>query len=334
MSLATDALIKKATTTTTNLSALIPQIWASLMELNLRRRAVLEQSLLVNTDLTVPGAGNQVFIPALPDIALADLLTEGTAQTATTLSNAASVSLTPVEYGKLIAVTRKALDRIKYDGMTAIIDRLAYAMSIRIESNIAALYNATASAGLPNSQVPFGGSALTTIPGLYPNGHTSANVVATDTMSADVLSRAVAKLQQYDNVPFPDGNYWMFLSPDSFQSLMMDANIRQDLRYAAPERLINGDQGVVYGVRLILSNYLPGATGNTVINENTSVPVIKNLLVGPRWAAIAYKRRPEVIIDPTLYDLGRLRQFGVLADFDIQLVHPERALVITTAKQF
>jgi hypothetical protein len=333
MSLATDALIKKATTLQTNLQSLVPQIWASLMELNLRRRAVLEQALLVNTDLTVPNAGDKVFIPALPDIALADLLTEGTSQSATTLSNAASVSLTPVEYGKLIAVTRKALDRIKYDGMVAIIDRLAYSMSIRLETNIAALYNATAGAALPNSQVPFGGATLTTIPSLYPNGHASGTIVSTDVMSASVLSTAVAKLQQYDNVPFPDGNYWLFLSPDAFQSLIMDANIRQDLRYAAPERLLNGDQGVVYGVRLILSNYLPGATGNTAITEN-SIGVVKNMLVGPRWAAIAYKRRPEVIVDPTLYDLGRLRQFGVLADFDIQLVHPERAVILTTAKQF
>jgi hypothetical protein len=333
MSLATDALIKKATTLQTNLQSLVPQIWASLMELNLRRRAVLEQSLLVNTDLTVPNAGDKVFIPALPDIASADLLTEGTSQSATTLSNAASVSLTPVEYGKLIAVTRKALDRIKYDGMVAIIDRLAYSMSIRLETNIAALYNATAGAALPNSQVPFGGATLTTIPSLYPNGHASGTIVVTDVMSASVLSTAVAKLQQYDNVPFPDGNYWLFLSPDAFQSLIMDANIRQDLRYAAPERLLNGDQGVVYGVRLILSNYLPGATGNTAITEN-SIPVVKNMLVGPRWAAVAYKRRPEVIVDPTLYDLGRLRQFGVLADFDIQLVHPERAVILTTAKQF
>lgn len=333
MSLATDALIKKATTAQTNLQALIPQIWASLMELNLRRRAVLEQSLLVNTDLTVPNAGDKVYIPALPDIAAADQLTEGTAQTSTTLSNAASVSLTPIEYGKLVAVTRKALDRIKYDGMVAIIDRLAYSMSIRIETNIAALYNATASASMPNSQVPFGGATITTIPGLYPNGHASGTVVVTDVMSADVLSKSVAKMQQYDNIPFPDGNYWLFLSPDAFQSLIMDANIRNDLRYAAPERLINGDQGVVYGVRLILSNYLPGATGNTAITEN-SISVVKNLLVAPRWAAIAYKRRPEVIVDPTLYDLGRLRQFGVLADFDIQLVHAERAVVVTTAKVF
>ncbi len=332
MSLATDALIKKATSVA-NLQALIPQIWASLMELNLRRRAVLEQSLLVNTDLLVPGAGDKVYIPALPDIVAADALTEGTDQTPYAISNAASVSLTPAEFGKLVEVTRKALDRIKYDGMVALIDRLAYAMSIRIETNIAALYNATANAGLPNSQSPFGGATLTTIPSLYPLGHTSANVVATDVMSADVLSKAVAKLQQYDNVPFPDGNYWLFLSPDAFQSLIMDANIRQDLRYAAPERLLNGDQGVVYGVRLILSNYLPGATGNTAITEN-SISVVKNIMVAPRWAAIAYKRRPEVIVDPTLYDLGRRRRFGVLADFDIQLLHPERAVVITCAKVF
>lgn len=331
--LPTDQLIKKALTLQTNLQSLVPQIWAAYMELNLRRRAVLEQSLLVNTDLTVPNSGNTVYIPALPDIQIANALTEGTSQTAQTISNAASISLTPTEYGQLVAITRKALDRIKYDGMAAVVDRLAYAMSIRIETNIASLYNATASAGLPNSQVVFGGSALTTIPSLYPNGHSNTTIVNTDVMSASVLSTAVAKLQQYDNIPFPDGTYWLFTTPDVFQTLVMDANIRQDLRYAAPERLLNGDQGVLYGVRIILSNYLPGATGNAGITENT-IGVVKSLLVAPRWAAIAYKRRPEIIIDPTLYDLGRYRQFGVLADFDIQLVHPDRAVVITTAKQF
>lgn len=337
MALATDQLIKKAVgNNTTSLASLIPQIWAPLMELNLRRRAVLEQSLLVNTDLTVPNAGNQVFIPALPDIVSADSLTEGTDITPYVISNAASVSLTPSEFGKLVEVTRKALDRIKYDGMTAIIDRLAYAMSIRIETNIAALYNASANGALPNSQVPFSGAALTTIPGLYPNGHNSTNIVSTDTMSASVLSKAVAMMQQYDNVPFPDGNYWLFTSPDAFQSLIMDQNIRQDLRFAAPDRLLNGDQGTLYGARIILSNYLPGSAGNAVIDEGSgsTVPVVKSLLVAPRWAAIAYKRRPEVVVDPTLYDLGRRRRFGVLADFDIQLLHAERAIVITTAKQF
>lgn len=333
MALPTDKLLQKALTQQTNLQSLIPQIWAALMELNLRRRAVLEQSLLVNTDLTVPGAGDKVYIPALPDITAAAALTEGTSMTAVALSNAASVSLTPAEYGQMVAITRKALDRIKYDGMAAVIDRLAYAMSIAIEQKIAALYNATANAALPNSQVVFGGSALTTIPLLYPNGHTNTTVVNTDVMSAAVLSTAVGKMQQYDNVPFPDGNYWLFTTPDAFQALIMDANIRQDLRYAAPERLLNGDQGVLYGMRIILSNYLPGATGNTGLSEN-STNVTKSLLVAPRWAAIAYKRRPEVIIDPTLYDLGRYRQFGVLADFDIQLLHPERAVVITTARSF
>lgn len=333
MPLPTDALIKKAMTLQTNLQSLVPQIWASLMELNLRRRAVLEQSLLVNTDLTVPNSGDKVYIPALPDIVAASSLTEGTNVPSQILANASSVSLTPIEYGQMVQITRKALDRIKYDGMAAVVDRLAYAMSIRIETNIAALYNATANGALPNSQVVFGGSTLTTIPSLYPNGHASGSIVSTDVMSASVLSTAVARMQQYDNVPFPDGNYWLFTTPDAFQALIMDSNIRQDLRYAAPERLLNGDQGVIYGVRIILSNYLPGATGNTGITENT-IGVTKSLLVAPRWAAIAYKRRPEIIIDPTLYDLGRYRQFGVLADFDIQLLHVERAVVVTTAKSF
>src|SRR5216683_140669 len=333
MALATDQLIKKAITLQTNLQALVPQIWAAYMELNLRRRAVLEQALLVNTDLTVPNSGNQVFIPALPDVAIADALTEGTAQSTTTLSNAASISLTPAEFGKLVAVTRKALDRIKYDGMAAIVDRLAYSMSIRIETNIAALYNATASAALPSSQTVFGSAGLTTIPVLYPNSHSSSTITTGDVMSAPMIRNAVAKLQQFDNVPFPDGNYWLFMSPDAFASLMADSTVQQDLRFAAPERLLNGDQGVLYGARIILSNYVPGATGNTAIVDNTN-SVTKSLMVAPRWAAIAYKGRPEIIIDPTLYDLGRFRQYGVLADLDIQLRHPDRALVLTTQKSF
>src|SRR5258708_32195839 len=281
--LPSDKLLQKALAFQTNVQSLIPQIWAALMELNLRRRAVLEQSILVNTDLTVPGAGDKVYLPALPDVTAALALTEGTNVPSTVLQNAASVSLTPAEYGQMVQITRKALDRIKYDGMSAIIDRLAYAMSIAIELKVAGLYNATANAGLPNSQVVFGGAALTTIPSLYPSGHTSANVVVGDVMSASVLSTAVARMQQYDNVPFPDGNYWLFTTPDAFQSLIMDANIRQDLRYAAPERLLNGDQGVIQGVRVILSNYLPGATGNTGLVEN-SVNVTKSILVAPRWA--------------------------------------------------
>jgi len=330
MALATDALIRKATTTTANLTQLIPQIWAAQMEVNLRRRAVFEQSLVVNTDLLVPGAGDRVFIPALPDITLADILTEGTDMNIYALSNSASIPLIPTEYGKTIEITRKAMDRIKYDGMSAIVDRLAYAMSIRIEQNTASLFNATASAGLPTAKTVFGGGVLTTIPTVYPNGHATGSIVTTDSMNASMLSQAVAQMQQFDNVPMDDGYYWLYLAPDAFQSLMMDSNIRQDLRYAAPERLINGDQGVIYGVRIILTNYVQ----TTAEGAGAAVTVNNNMLVAPRWAAIAYKRRPEIVVDPTLYDMGRRRRFGVTADFDIELLHPERALILKTAKQF
>lgn len=326
MVMATDALVRKATTLTSNLTQLIPQLWAAQLETNLRRRAVLEQSLLVNTDLMVPNAGDRVFIPALPDIAIADALTEGTDMSVYALSNSASIPLIPTEYGKTIEITRKALDRLKYDGMAAIVDRLAYAMSIRIESNIANLFNATAAAAFPNSQTVFGGSSLTTIPTLYPNGHSSTTIVATDVMNATMMAQAQAKMQQYDNVPFDDGFYYLFMAPDAYQSLIMDTNVRQDLRYAAPGRLLNGEVGALDGIRIVLTNYIQTTVENTITVDN-------NLLVAPRWAAIAYKRRPEIVVDPTLYDMGRRRRFGVTADFDVELLHPERAIVIKTAKQ-
>src|SRR5260221_14493695 len=107
------------------------------MELNLRRRAVLEQSLLVNTDLTVPNAGDKVYLPALSDIVAATALTEGTSIGAQTLSNAASVSLTPAEYGQMVQITRKALDGMKYDGISAIVYRLASAMRTATELKFA-----------------------------------------------------------------------------------------------------------------------------------------------------------------------------------------------------
>lgn len=330
MPMATDALIKKATTLTSNLTQLIPQIWAAQLETNLRRRAVLEQSLLVNTDLMVPGAGDRVFIPALPDIAIADALTEGTDMSPYALANSAYIPLIPTEYGKTIEITRKALDRIKYDGMSAIVDRLAYSMSIRIESNIAALWNATAAASFPNSQTVFGGAAVTTPRTLYPNGHATGTIVTTDTMNASMISQAVAEMQQYDNVPFDDGFYYLFMAPDAYQSLIMDQNIRQDLRYAAPARLLNGEMGAIDGVRIVLTNYIPTSAEGV----SNAVTVNNNLLVSPRWAAIAYKRRPEIVVDPTLYDMGRRRRFGVTADFDIELIHPERVIVLKTAKQF
>jgi hypothetical protein len=330
--LPTDQLIRKATTTTTNLASIIPILWASQMETNLRRRSVLSQSLVVNTDLLVPGAGDRVYIPALPDITIADALTEGTDMTIYALSNSANVTLTPTEYGKTIEITRKALDRIKYDGMAAIVDRLAYAMSIRIETAVANLWNAT-SVALPNSTTVFGGSSLTAIPQIYPNGHATGTIVSTDTLTAASLRKGVASLMQYDNVPFADGNYNLYLTPDAYYGLLQDATILVDIRYGEPSAImagVNGYQAHIYGVNLIMTNYI--ATSSE--GAGSAVTVNNNLLVADRWGAIAYKRRPEIVVDPTLYDMGRRRRFGVTGDHDIELLHPARAQVLKSAKQF
>lgn len=314
MVMATDELVRKAYTGTTQaiLQPLVPKIWAARIEKNLRKAAVLEPSLILNTDLLVPGAGDTVYIPTLPDLGPAPALTEGTDMPVIALNNANSIPLVPVEYGTMVGVTRKALDRIKYDGVAEILDRLSYAMSQTIEGNIAALWNAT---------VPTVGGSLSQV---YANSKNSTSITPNDTFNDQMILNGIAALEQSNNFPFPDGYYRLYCSPSQYVSLLQDTNTRQDLRWAAPDRLLTNEKGALHGVRIITTNYIKTNTEN-------GVPCYKALLLAPRWASIAYKRKPEVVVDPTLYDAGRRRQFGVTADFDIELIHNERAVVLASA---
>jgi N4-gp56 family major capsid protein len=321
MALATDLLLKKADTTTTTLSQLIPQLWASQLERNLRIRACLQQSIIENTDLLVPNSGDRVFIPILPDLTPPmSTLTEGTLMSVIAMTASEYVQLTPVEYGTNIGITRKALDRIKYDGVAAIVDRLAYLASRTVESQIAALYNAA---------VPtIGGTMSRLYVATDDTGTTlatSGTITAADTFNDELILRGVQTLQQANNIPFPDGYFRMYISPKQYKALMLDANTRQDLRFGAPQTLFNGEVGALHGCRVIVTNSIVTDT------ENTSVTVYNALMVAPRWAAVAWKRRPQVVIDPTLYDLGRRRQFGVVGDWDIELLHSERAVCLASA---
>lgn len=311
-----DELVAKATTTTTQLQADIPALWQATIEKNLRKNAVMEGNgnVLVYGDLEVPNAGDTLYIPLLADLTAAAQLVEGTDMTPVALSTATSVPFVPVEYGKVVEVTRKALDRIKADGVAEIIDRLAYSMSLAIEGALFGLYNATV-------QGSGNGESLTS---QYPNGHASGTVVVGDVATDVVLLSGIVALETALNIPFEDGYYRWFITPAQYKQLISDQDIRNDLRYAAPERLITGEKGALHGVRIIVSMHVVTTTENTIT-------VAKSLLIAPRWAAIAYKRRPAVVVDTTMYDMNRKRRFGVTADFIVGLVHYERAIVITTA---
>jgi len=317
MALPIDDLIFKALDTA-NLATLIPQVWAPNVEPNLRKAAVLQQSLTVDTTLVGEG-GDRVFLPILPDLAAAAALSEedlsvnppGNQITIQQLSAANYVPLIPSEVGSAVGISRKALDRLKYDGMSLIVDRLAYSMSQFIEGQIA---------GLWNKAVPTVGGTLAQ---RYPNGHISTTVVAGDVMSSDVLRDSVALLQSGNMMPFDDGLYMAFLSPKQINDLMKDSKFRDDLHFAQPQTMLRGELGIYANCHIIASNYLKTATENTVT-------VTKGLVVGPRWAAVAYKRAPELVVDPTIYDFGRRRQVGIVADLDIELIHSDHGIVIST----
>jgi N4-gp56 family major capsid protein len=245
----------------------------------------------------------------------ADKLTEGTDMTPYALNNASSVALIPTEYGMAVEVTRKALDRIKYDGIAEIIDRLTYSMSLRIEGDIASLYNATVP-GTSNS-----------IQQLYANNTSSATITTTDTFNSALILDAVATMESKNNIPWPDGYYRLYISPFQYSELLKDPDTRQDLRFGAPDRLFTNEKGALHGCRIITTNYVQ----TTTEGASNNVTVYNAMLVAPRWAAIAWKRRPGTVVDPTLYDMGRRRRFGVLADYDTELLHAERALILKSA---
>jgi N4-gp56 family major capsid protein len=307
-----DEMVAKALTQTTDLSAIIPVLYQKFIEPNLRKRAILQQDMVINTDL-VGTPGDTVKLPILPDITAATVLTEGTAITVDKLNAASTVDLQPVEVGRAIGITRAALDRMLFSGVEEIMDRLSYAMSLYIEPGIAALYDAS---------VPGTANKLTQV---YPNGHSSANVATSDLFTADYLVDAGAQLAENDVPTWEDGTYHVFLTPTQYASFRKDAKVRADINFATPGTALRGEIGVWQNFRLFQSTHIKRVT------ENTDVPVAKAFLTSPRWAAIAYKRMPQATIDPTVYDFGRERRFGITADLDIELVHNARALVLSTS---
>lgn len=304
--------VAKADTTTANLSAITPQLWAGMLEPNLRKRESFQQSILQNTDL-VGTDGDRVFLPTLPDFDDSNMdLTEDTDMTPIALSNATSVQLVPSERGKAVGITRKALDRMKYDGMAQIVDRLAYAMSQKLENTISLLYSGT---------VPGAGTSMVV---QRPNGKIATTIATTDTLNDAAILNAKAALDSANCVPFADGSYRLYISPSQYVALIQDSNIRNDLRYASPQVLLRGEVGSLHGVRIIVSNYVKTSTENAITVTNA-------MMLSERWAVCAWKRLPEMVIDPTVYDFGRRRKIGITADFDIELLHAERGLVLRTA---
>jgi hypothetical protein len=314
----TDELIEKATTTTTNWATLIPKLWANRIERNLRKRSVFLPTLTVFDDLLVPGAGDLLHVPFLQDLGAVPSLTEGTAMTVNAMPNSTEIQLTPTEYGMMYSVTRKMLDRIKYAGIAEIFDRFSYSMEQTIEGQCAALATAT---------VPTAGGTLTQI---YANGKTSSTITSSDTFNDKLILDGIAYLRGLNNVPFDDGYFILYITPGQWEALWQDSNIRTDLRFAEPSLLLsqnsdlNGVVANLHGCHVIVTNYVTSQTENSITDYNA-------LLVAPRWGCITWKRRPEALIDPTLYDLGRIRQMGITADFAINLFHNERAVVLKSA---
>lgn len=311
--------ISSGNASTSTFNHLTPTLWSPQLERTLRRRSVLMPTLLENNDLLgVPG--DTIYIPTLPDTTgIFGSLTEGTDMTINHIDADSSVTLVPTEYGGALGFTRKVLDRLGYDGLASAMDQTAYDAAKYMNAQVAALYTGLETA---TSEV-FPGSSATSI----------ATLTSTDTMDDQALLNAQLAFRKIDADSYDNGNYQLYLSPKQWNDFQGNSQIRSDIHYARPTYIVAGENqgnsyvGTWHNIDIYCTNYILSSTTGTT----GALPVYKALLLSPRWAVIGWKRKLSMVVDPTLYDMGRRRQFGITADYQIKLLHSDRAFVLETA---
>lgn len=317
-----EVLLAKASGTTNSelFTDIVPTVWASQVEKPWRETAMFDQFAVPFGDLEGK-PGDELVVPLLPDTAdlVADLDENDDTVGVTQITADSSVTLTPKEVGGGIAFTRFLTDRMQYDLIADSISQLSYSNSRVFQAKFASLYTGLESA----SQKIYSSRSVTSI-----NGTSADDILMLETMLDIGEDLRVANAE-----PFADGRYKMFLNPHQYRKLSGDSKYQ---RYIENSSLVAGEmssslaikgayKGTFENIDIFVSNYIKGYT-----NTN-GVTVYKGLLLCPRWAAIAWKRRPALVIDPTLYDFGRKRQIAILSDYAIKLLNSERAWVVETA---
>ncbi len=296
-----DANIFKSTST--GAGAIDPKIWDKRIEQVARQANVMLPLGVENTDL-LGKAGMSIFIAKNQAFAAADL-TEGV-QTPVTSIAYDQVEVTVKEVGLAKQVSRLQLDFAFETTMNDILNNMGLAIAEKLDSDIIAECTAN------------GGSSV------YPNGHDSSSVAATDVLDYETLLNARKALREHNRTPL-----YLVINPDQEVELY---NIKDpaghylfvDAATSGSTQLLNGEIGRILGMRVFISNRIQSAT------ENTSVTVYKALMLGERPFVVAWKRKPELKYKEDSI-LDRAITFSGTATYGVKVLNPESIVVITTA---
>jgi len=280
-----------ADTTTTEVDAVIPEIWSDEVEAAAQARRVARNFVKVNEDLK-NGPGDIVHIPKTGKIN-AVALTEGTDITPTALEYS-TLDLTPAPVGAGVRVTREAVEEARLDILRDATEQLGEALAQKEDQDILeALAGATGA-------VLYGGAKSS-----------SAELVLGDVLTTDLIASGVTEVRS-DNYN-PDV---IFIAPEQERALLKDSQFVDASKYGANEVVQNGEIGKYLGMKVIVTTNLPkvtdGAAGHKCLIFDSkhagAIAIKRDATIDTDYEVL---KRSHLLVGTMKYDAGRLNDSAI-----------------------
>jgi N4-gp56 family major capsid protein len=280
--------------TPSNGAGLVQKAYDRLVEFELRATPLL-RSVADKKPARQAMPGSSVALQIYADMAVASsVLSEDVDPTAVSLSTPSIVNVTLNEYGNATVVTRKLQLMSLADVDPAVANIIAFNMADSIDD----LAQTALLAGT-NVLYATGGSTVAT---------TTSGITSDDTITANDIRKAVAKLRTNKANGRKGSMYWCGIHPEvshDLRSQSGSANWRLPHEYSAAENIWAGEIGNFEGAYFVESPRLKKATDGA-----SSINAYRTFICGQQALAEAVAEEPHVVIGPVTDKLMRQRPIG------------------------
>jgi len=242
-------------------SAATPQVIADTIVQLKDKYAVLLKAGAVFVDRVTKG--DTVKYPKIPAPSEAADLTEGASpgDTAITVS---TVDISFKEVGKMIKLTKTAVENVGENIVRGLIEHLAQGLALKEEKDIIDTIEAASTPEV---------------------GKTDDNLTSDDVLTVSLIAEAIGKLRAKGYAP-----KWLVIHPEQEVELLKDSQFIEASKYGSNEVLLNGEIGKIFGVRVLVSPYAYKA-GSANANE---VYAKHAYLLADNAVAFVVRRPPTV----------------------------------------
>ena len=294
-----DIDIQKALTYTTDIPAIIPEVWSEEVEENARPNRVMRGLIVVNTEL-LDAPGDTVKIPKL-GILVAEDVDEVDEIVPQKWTSNTSVDFKPSEKSAAVEVKKKAVRRSYVNVMEQVTKELGEALATKEDTDI--IVAAVAGAGTV----------------IFSNGTGVNDITADDIFTVSLFKDAITVLE-VANAPEP---YRCLIHPKIKRSLVEDEQFVNASVYGGNAVVMTGEIGEYQGVKVFKS------TQATHVTNTVPIEVYDTLFWGARGIAEAIKMEPDFEEDNAV--LARATIMASTMEYEVKALNDSQIIVVKSA---